>query len=138
MKNKNGFTLIELLGVIAVLGIIIAIAIPAMSGLINKAGDSYYKSMEKSVKLAGIDYFTDNKNLLPSVGNDQKVNLKRLVDLNYIEDVKDKKENNCDYDKSYVIVEKEKHKDSKNIIYEYTSCLKCDDYKTSDSLCTYD
>lgn len=37
LKNEKGFTLVELLAVIVILGIILAIAIPAIGSIINKA-----------------------------------------------------------------------------------------------------
>ncbi|SDM23544.1 type II secretion system protein [Bacillus sp. OK048] len=37
LKEQKGFTLIELLAVIVILGIIAAIAVPAISGVINKS-----------------------------------------------------------------------------------------------------
>ncbi len=48
MKNRKGFTLVELLAVIVILAIILAIAVPGISGIIKS---STMKSMESDAKL---------------------------------------------------------------------------------------
>ena len=55
MKKEEGFTLVELLAVIVILGIILAIAIPSVSGVINRAqNDANEAEKELAVKL--LDY----------------------------------------------------------------------------------
>ena len=53
--NKKGFTLVELLAVIVILAIILAIAVPSITGILNSAKRS---SFEADVKLIikGIEY----------------------------------------------------------------------------------
>ena len=49
MNKRNGFTLIELLSVIVVLVIILAIAIPTISNLVNNSRISAFRSNAKMV-----------------------------------------------------------------------------------------
>ena len=57
MKKNKGFTLIELLAVIVILGVLLAIAIPAVSKYINTAKKSTYKENVQSYAKAAKNEF---------------------------------------------------------------------------------
>ena len=59
MKNKKGFTLIELLIVIAIIGILAAIAIPQFSSYRKRSYNSAAKSDLRNAATAQEGYFTD-------------------------------------------------------------------------------
>ena len=60
MKKKKGFTLVELLVVIAILGIILMIAIPKISNVIEISKKNSFLATAKLVAKAGENYLTDN------------------------------------------------------------------------------
>jgi type IV pilus assembly protein PilA len=55
LKDKRGFTLVELLAVIVILAIILAIAVPSISGIINNSRRGAFESDVKMV-ITGIEY----------------------------------------------------------------------------------
>lgn len=57
---KNGFTLVELMIVIAILGIITAIAIPSYNGYISSARLTEAQNNIAALKLAEEEYFLEN------------------------------------------------------------------------------
>ncbi|PLX89799.1 MAG: pilus assembly protein [Desulfuromonas sp.] len=59
-KNEKGFTLIELLIVVAIIGILAAIAIPQFASYRKKAFDSAAQSDIKTMKTELEGYYTDN------------------------------------------------------------------------------
>lgn len=66
-NNKKGFTLIELLAVIVILGIIMAIAIPSMTGYINNSRKDTMLSTAQQY-IAGARTLLITENSLPGFG----------------------------------------------------------------------
>ncbi|MDF1579400.1 MAG: prepilin-type N-terminal cleavage/methylation domain-containing protein [Desulfuromonadales bacterium] len=58
-KNEKGFTLIELLIVVAIIGILAAIAIPQFASYRQKAFNSAAQSDLKTIKTTVEGYYTD-------------------------------------------------------------------------------
>lgn len=61
LRSKQGFTLIELLIVVAIIGILAAIAIPQFSAYRAKAYNSAAQSDLKNNKTGLESYFADNQ-----------------------------------------------------------------------------
>lgn len=64
--KKNGFTLIELMIVVAIIGILAAIAIPKFAELIKKSKEGALKGTLTSVRSALRVYYADNEAIYPA------------------------------------------------------------------------
>lgn len=65
-KARQGFTLIELMIVVAIIGILAAIAIPKFADLINKSKEGATKGALSSVRSALQVYYGDNEGWFPT------------------------------------------------------------------------
>lgn len=81
IKKENGFTLIELLAVLVILGIIVAIAIPAVGNIIENARGDANEAEVELVEDAARLYFIENEG--------DEVTVQQLIDDGYLENLSD-------------------------------------------------
>ena len=81
MKKNSGFTLTELLAAVVILGILMSMAVPAISGMLNDQRNKVY--VEDSIRLAKkmeSKMKSDNEIFIPSKDNCIVLSLKYLDD----------------------------------------------------------
>lgn len=121
--NKKGFTMVELLATIVILGLLVGVAIGAVSWILDSSEKNFYESLEKNLLLAAENYFADHRGALPkAIGQSRKLSLNTLVETNYMkkDSIVDYGKSPCNLDSSYVQVIKYSKKD-----YIYTLHLEC-------------
>ena len=79
LKNKKGVTLVELLAVIVILGIIAAIAVPTIGGLINRQKENAAQATLESIEFAAVSFADGDTALiftLQDLEDDEFIDLK--------------------------------------------------------------
>ena len=66
MNRSRGFTLIELMIVVAIIGILAAIAIPKFANLVTKSKESAVKGSLGSLRSAVSIYYSDTEGIFPA------------------------------------------------------------------------
>jgi prepilin-type N-terminal cleavage/methylation domain-containing protein len=68
-RDERGFTLVELLIVISILGVLVAIVVPNVGGLLGAGKQASYSADQATIQTA-VDayYLTRNPNVYPTVG----------------------------------------------------------------------
>lgn len=123
--NKKGFTLTEILAVIAILGVILAIAVPSYNSLSKKFEKAYYEKLEGSVLAAAKSYYKENAESRPAeLLYSNVVTFSDLKKNKNIDDIKGYK-SNIDLKGRIIIVKKAEG-------YDYKMCYLYSD-KNSDN-----
>lgn len=85
---KKGFTLVELLAVITILGILLVIAVPQVTSLINDSKEQSYKKQIEFIENSAKNYMSNNSLELPDMieGSKKCISISTLKTSGYLKD----------------------------------------------------
>lgn len=75
----KGFTLVELMAVITILIILSLIIVPIVDKNIKRSKQEMYDVQIENIRMAGVNYFSDNMQLRPNFNNYCSVSLDSLI-----------------------------------------------------------
>lgn len=124
-KNNKGFTMIELLAVVTIMGILMVVAVPAVTKYITKGRNQSTETMLKSTYEAAVNYMMENDEIVGSSG--LTINVSDLVSKQYLEPLIDPIGNEADCGGTGSIVEVSKDDTTAGGLanYKYKVTLVC-------------
>ena len=91
---KKGFTLIELLAVLAVIGVIVMISVPIISGVINTSKNKSCEKQIEMIKNAARTYMSKHSTSLPDNEKTYEIEIETLKEEGLLEgEIKNPKNN---------------------------------------------
>ena len=109
MINKKGFTLIELLAAMVILGMIMVIAIPNITGILNNSrNQTYVEDAKKFISMAEYKFRSDKSIYKPKYDSSTHSSESILIRLDYLDKSEFKDAPNggpYDFEKSFVVIE---------------------------------
>ncbi len=124
---KKGFTLVELIAVVVILGIILVIAVPRITDVIESAKINSVIKNEEMLVRATRNYLVSNDEKFPTeIGDTEEITLEELQNNDLISSIKSPfGNNNCN---GYVLITK-----INDTNFDYTPHLNCVDYSIGSS-----
>lgn len=84
-KKKKAFTLVELIGAIVILAIILLIAVPTYTNIVNKQKEKAYQTQVELIISKAKDWALKNQDKLPTNGGITFLDLSTLVSSGYVD-----------------------------------------------------